>query len=166
MVLSKPLPQTNIDDVYLPTSQRLFKQATPHGWVARPPTEQLARHRLHQQMIGNGGIARAAVVVVVGDGVERLVGAEANDVGREILGCLDFAEFVIGNEIDITCKNEVENRFLVLMLILRWFQSHPSKLVSCNSGIFFFPTHPSWWKPRWQPRRKRRRQFRTSFLWQ
>ena len=105
MVLSKPLPQTNIDDVYLPTSQRLFKQATPHGWVARPPTEQLARHRLHQQMIGNGGIARAAIVVVVVivcDGVERLVGAEANDVGREILGCLDFAEFVIGDEIDIT----------------------------------------------------------------
>ena len=54
-------------------------------------------------VVGSGG---AVVTDVVGDGVERFVGAEANDVWHEVLGSLDFTQFVIGDEVNVTCKRK------------------------------------------------------------
>ena len=110
-MLRSVIPQTHVDDVNFPASQRLLEETSPHRRIAGAPTEQLPRHCFHQYVIRDvsdvvAGSVGAVVTDVVGDGVEGFVGAEANDVWREVLGSLDFTQFVIGDEVNVTCKRK------------------------------------------------------------
>ena len=116
-MLHSIIPQTHVDNVNFPASQRFLEETSPHRRIAGAPTEQLPRHCFHQYVIRDvsdvvvGSVGNGAVVTdVVGDGVEGLVGAEANDVGREILRSLDFAQFVVGDEVNVTCKRKKQGR--------------------------------------------------------